>query len=70
MICLRTTEDGPPLGVGFQLSVWDKKLRPRELHDAARKAEAANMADTGPHWLEDWMLPLTLGVHGSLGEDF
>ena len=35
-----------------------------------RRGTKANMANTGPCWLESWILPLASAVHEVLGEDF
>ena len=56
------------MGKGVELRMCDWRLC--SLANHGRRRAKGNMADTGPHWLEEWMLPLTLGVHGSLGEDF
>ena len=50
-------------------SLCDWRVYPL-LNMAAGRGKKANMAITGPHWLESWTLPQASGVHDNLEEDF
>lgn len=60
---------GLPSRRGLVQSAVTRDLVPL-LNQAAGKGAKANMASTGPHWLESWTLPLAFGTRGVLGGDF
>ena len=58
------------MGEEFELCMSELRVFDPLLNMRAGRGEKANMADTGPHQLEAWTLPLAFSTCEILREDF